>query len=326
MKELEGQADLLDDTTRDIASDAPSFEPGTTAIRPVDADTDESSTRCQEEVVILLDPGACTISKANGRFGVAFDPNKNAELVEDMRRHGQQTPVIVRKTSNGGYELVAGTRRLGTVRELRKQQPGLKIRAYLRALTDQEAWQIADAENAGRKDLTTLQRARAWHYAVENFHDGRQDLFAKAIGKDRSVVSRTLALLDLPKEVLGALQDPEAVSVNFAAALAPALADNAQRDRIIKIAANAVEAGGNLSSPVLLKRLLFSPAEIAATDPIAIRLGHCERQAAFMRNNKGGASLTIRPLSNSTDEKSRRAFLRQIENQLRSFLQLPNIK
>jgi ParB/RepB/Spo0J family partition protein len=276
----------------------------------------------EEELVVLLDPKKCVVSKANGRFGVAFDPAKSAELLADIRRQGQKTPVIVRRTSDGGYELVAGTRRLGAILELRKHQPELKIRAYLRTLSDEEAWQIADAENAGRRDLTTLQRARSWNYAIQNFHSGRQDLFAKAIGKDPSVISRTIALLDLPDEVLSALRDPEGVSVNFAAKLAPALADSAKRDRIVAIAANVVEAGGPLSSPELLKRLLLSPAEIAATNAVIIEMGDCERQAAFSRTEKGGATLTIRPVSSSTDEKTRRAFLRQMEKQLRTFLQL----
>lgn len=276
-----------------------------------------------QERVVLLDPTTLKVHPANGRYGVRFDPLKNAELIEDIRRRGQLTPVIVRELSDGTYELVAGTRRHGAVLEVRHQQRSdLKIKAHVRDLSDQGSWEIADAENADRRDLTPMQRARTWNYALREFHEGRQDLLAKAIDKDPSVVCRTLQLLELPTEVLAALRDPEGVSVNFATKLVPSLADPAQRDRIIAIAKHAVSAGGKLSSAVLLKRLLLSPAEIAAGEPISIGLGECERQASFTRSDSGGATLTIRPISNSADEKAKRAFLRQMEIQLRSFLKL----
>lgn len=276
-----------------------------------------------EERVVFLDPTTLKVHQANGRYGVRFDPAKNAELIEDIRRRGQLKPVIVRQLSDGSYELVAGTRRHGAVLEVRHQQRSeLQIKAYVRDLSDQESWEIADAENADRRDLTPMQRARTWSYALREFHEGRQDLLAKAIDKDPSVVCRTLQLLELPTEVLAALRDPEGVSVNFATKLVPSLADPAHRERIIAIAANTVSAGGKLSSTVLLKRLLLSPAEIAAGEPTAIGLGECERQASFTRSDGGGATLTIRPISNSADEKAKRAFLRQLENQLRSFLKL----
>ena len=41
-----------------------------------------------------------------------FDPEAIATLAESIRQYGVLNPLTVRRTANGGYELVAGERRL----------------------------------------------------------------------------------------------------------------------------------------------------------------------------------------------------------------------
>lgn len=45
-----------------------------------------------------------------------FDPEAIATLAESIRQYGVLNPLTVRRTANGGYELVAGERRLRAAR------------------------------------------------------------------------------------------------------------------------------------------------------------------------------------------------------------------
>ncbi len=48
--------------------------------------------------------------------GDTFDPEAIATLAESIRQYGVLNPLTVRRTANGGYELVAGERRLRAAR------------------------------------------------------------------------------------------------------------------------------------------------------------------------------------------------------------------
>src|SRR5580700_4793454 len=72
-------------------------------------------------------------------------------LVESMREHGQQVPVLVRPhpTQEGRYQIAYGRRRLLAAREL-----GRKIRAVVKPLSDEQLVVAQGQENSARKDLS----------------------------------------------------------------------------------------------------------------------------------------------------------------------------
>jgi ParB/RepB/Spo0J family partition protein len=79
------------------------------------------------------------------------------ELVESVRTYGILEPVLIRPKPDGLYEIVAGERR---VRAARKA--GLiEIPAYIRALSDDDAFVIQLTENLQRKDLSEEEKSRA---------------------------------------------------------------------------------------------------------------------------------------------------------------------
>ena len=272
--------------------------------------------------VVELNPLLCDIYAGNGRAQTKFDHRRNAALLADIKANGQQTPVLARRVGDR-YQVIAGSRRLGAVLALRGETPAVTIKAVLLEVTDEQAWQMADKENANRRDLTPIQRARSWEYAIEAFHGGRQDMFATAIGEDRSVVSRTLALLKIPEVVLGALKDPEGVSVHFAAQLAPQLQDEDQVARICASARNLIGEGVLLSAPELLDVLLSTPQQLAERQDVAIELEGSAKHAVFKRKRDGTASLSLKAIDLALhDIKARKAFLASIDQELRRFLSL----
>lgn len=86
-----------------------------------------------------------------------FDPEKLAQLVTSVREHGILEPLLVRPLEAGGYELIAGERRLRAAREV-----GLtEVPIACREMTDQQALQVALMENLQREDLNPLEETEA---------------------------------------------------------------------------------------------------------------------------------------------------------------------
>lgn len=121
------------------------------------------------------------------------------ELAASIREKGLLQPLVVRPKGEG-YELVAGERRLRAA-----EMAGLKeVPALIRDLTDQEAMEVALVENLQREDLTPLEEARGYQALLGL--GLTQEEVAKRVGKARSTVANALRLLQLPEEVLEALE------------------------------------------------------------------------------------------------------------------------
>jgi ParB family chromosome partitioning protein len=129
-----------------------------------------------------------------------MDPSDLEALVDSIRRHGVLQPIMVRPTA-GGFEVVAGERRWRAA-----QAAGLEtIPAVVRAMTDQEALELALVENLQREDLNPVERARAYRSLVNEF-GMTQEQVAERVGKSQPSVANALRLLGLPTQVLASLE------------------------------------------------------------------------------------------------------------------------
>ena len=82
-----------------------------------------------------------------------FERRKLQELAKSIETHGILEPLLVRKLSDGTFELVAGERRLRASKML-----GLKdVSVIIRDLSDEAALEIALIENLQREDLNPLE-------------------------------------------------------------------------------------------------------------------------------------------------------------------------
>ncbi len=125
-----------------------------------------------------------------------FDEEKLAGLAESIKKHGIIQPVIVRKLTNGKYELIAGERRWRACRSL-----GYKtITAFVRDYQDLGAAAASLIENIQREDLNPLEEAGAYRRLIEKFALTQEEV-ADRIGKSRSLIANTLRLLALPAEI-----------------------------------------------------------------------------------------------------------------------------
>ncbi len=125
-----------------------------------------------------------------------FDDESLAELVHSIQEVGLLQPIVVRPASGGGYELVAGERRLRATKKA-----GFKtIPALIRETADDQMLRDALLENLHRAALTPLEEAAAYKQLLEDF-GGTQDELATRLGRSRPQISNTLRLLNLPLAV-----------------------------------------------------------------------------------------------------------------------------
>jgi ParB family chromosome partitioning protein len=142
------------------------------------------------------------------------DPAALEELKASIRQAGLLQPIVVRPLPNGGgYELIAGERRLRACQALGWE----RIPAVKREVDDRTALTLALIENLQRDDLSPVDEARGYERLIAEFNLAQQDV-ADAVGRDRSTVANALRLLNLPAGVLSMLHDGQ-LSVGHARAL-----------------------------------------------------------------------------------------------------------
>jgi len=104
-------------------------------------------------------------------------------------------PIVVRKVG-GGFELIAGERRLRAAKKA-----GLAtIPAIVRESDDSESLREALIENIHREDLNPIELAEAFRELLEEL-GLKQETLAERLGVSRSHVANTIRLLQLPAEV-----------------------------------------------------------------------------------------------------------------------------
>lgn len=125
-----------------------------------------------------------------------FDEGKLRELTDSVKKNGILQPVIVRRSHEGQFELIAGERRWRAA-----QAAGLeRIPVIIKEATDEEVVILALIENIQREDLNAIEEARAYRRLIKEFAVSQEEIAAQT-GKDRSTVANALRLLNLPLEL-----------------------------------------------------------------------------------------------------------------------------
>jgi ParB family chromosome partitioning protein len=141
-----------------------------------------------------------------------FDEAELTELAESVRIHGVIQPVLLRPTE-GGYQLIAGERRVRAAR-----LAGLdSIPAVVKALSDREAIEMALVENLQRSDLNPLEESQAYSRLIEEFQWTQEEIVVR-VGKSRSHIANYLRLLQLEPGIQILVAD-QSISVAHAKAL-----------------------------------------------------------------------------------------------------------
>ncbi|MPZ51728.1 MAG: ParB/RepB/Spo0J family partition protein [Acidimicrobiia bacterium] len=127
-----------------------------------------------------------------------FDEQALGELAASINEIGLLQPILVRPSSSGGYQLIAGERRLRAAR-----MAGLGVvPVVVRDEDDPDGSSLVSAliENVQREDLSPLEEATGYQALLEE-HEMTHEAVATAVGKSRSAISNAIRLLQLPAPV-----------------------------------------------------------------------------------------------------------------------------
>jgi len=159
--------------------------------------------------------GEAPLGRMVALSAVEPDPNQPrtsmgdlAELARSIEEKGVLEPILVRPRpvtdlprSKAVYVIISGERRYRAAMEA-----GLaEIPVIEMDVSEEEALEIALVENLQRKDLTPFEEAEGYRALSERF-DYTHEQIATAVGKSRTVVTESMALLQIPPKVREAAQ------------------------------------------------------------------------------------------------------------------------
>jgi len=197
---------------------------------------------------------------ANPRQPRGEFPEETLEaLARSIREVGVLQPVVVRRR-DGGYEMVAGERRLRAAK-----LAGLAtIPAIVREGDDSESLREALIENIHREDLAPLELAAAFQSLLEDL-GATQETVAERLGYSRAHVANTIRLLSLPPDVQRLLADGR-VQAGHARALLGLPDDEARSTLALRAAAEGLSVR---QVEDLVRRYTAKPGAAASSVPKA---------------------------------------------------------
>jgi ParB family chromosome partitioning protein len=215
-----------------------------------------------------------------------FTESDLVELETSIKANGLLQPITVRSQPGGGWELVAGERRLRAVGRL----GWTEIPAIVREFDDRAMLTLALVENLQRSDLNPLEEAEGYQRLIDEFGLTQQQV-ADAVGKDRTTITNLLRVLTL-QAAIRAMVERGHITAGHARALLPIRDEKRQLD---------------LANEIVARQLSVREVEARARDGIGDR----PQQPKIGAGRLGAASLP--PNADSAAHR--------VEEQLRKHLQ-----
>ncbi len=129
-----------------------------------------------------------------------FDEEPLRELSESIKNQGVLQPILVEKIAEGEYSIIAGERRYRA-----SKMAGLeKVPVIVKDFTDLQRLEVSLIENIQRENLNPIEEAKAYSYLLQEAGI-KQDELAQRVGKNRSTISNSIRLLQLPEGMQDAL-------------------------------------------------------------------------------------------------------------------------
>jgi ParB family chromosome partitioning protein len=124
-----------------------------------------------------------------------FQQDALHQLAESIRQHGIIQPLVVRR-HGARYQLVAGERRWRAAKIA-----GLsEVPAVVQEISDDRLLEITLIENIQREDLNPMELALALERMARELNINQEEI-GRRTGKDRSTISNSMRLLQLPPDL-----------------------------------------------------------------------------------------------------------------------------
>lgn len=143
----------------------------------------------------------------------SFDDEQLNQLAESIKEHGVITPILVHRSENGFYKIIAGERRWRASKLAGKKT----IPSIIKDYDEMKVCEIALIENLQRQDLNPIEEALGYRKLMDDYSLTQEDISQK-ISKSRSGIANSLRLLNLGKKCASLLADGK-ISVGHAKVL-----------------------------------------------------------------------------------------------------------
>jgi ParB family chromosome partitioning protein len=204
-----------------------------------------------EEVAGFLEVPVNAIAPNPKQPRTHFDDEALAGLATSIREVGMLQPLVVRRTTDGRYELIAGERRLRAARAA--GMPAVPV--VLRDAGDDQLLRDALIENIHREDLNPIEQAEAFKALLGELGLKQEEL-ADRVGVSRSHIANTIRLLALPLDVQQLLTDDK-ITAGHARALLSLGDGGAMSSLALRIAAEDLSVRQTEES---VRRFVEAPA------------------------------------------------------------------
>jgi ParB family transcriptional regulator, chromosome partitioning protein len=179
------------------------------------------------------------------------------ELAASIKEVGILQPLVVRPTP-GGFELIAGERRLRAAKEAGLE----RVPVLMRQAGEDESMELALVENLQRENLSPLETAAAYQALMDGFGLTRERL-ARRLGKSRAAVTNTLRLVQLPERIQALLGDGK-----LSEGHARALLGLETEEQMTHLAQRVVDEKFSVRrTEELVREMLGSPGETSSAMP-----------------------------------------------------------
>jgi ParB family transcriptional regulator, chromosome partitioning protein len=199
LDQMGGNSDAVPATRNSIGS--PHLRKVAAGVRELQERSELASRMLNDsERVLEIDPAKILPSQIPDRFNSAYSDDALTEMIESMRERGQIVPGMVRPFGQSGqYQIVYGRRRLAAVKLL-----GQKFKATVRELSDEEAVVLQGEENAGREDLTFIEKCVFAHAQEQAAF--KRNVICASLNTTKSHVSEMIKIASsIPADVLEAI-------------------------------------------------------------------------------------------------------------------------
>ncbi|MGO3170598.1 MAG: ParB/RepB/Spo0J family partition protein [Bavariicoccus seileri] len=221
-----------------------------------------------------------------------FDETSLQELADSITENGVFQPIIVRRSTIKGYDVIAGERRLRASKLAQKET----IPAIIRDYNEETMIQIAVVENLQREDLNAIEEAKAYQTLMKELKLTQQDV-AMRVGKSRPYIANFVRLLSLPVKTQTALEENQ-LSVGHARAL---LALSNERD-IVDLTKDIIKKGLTVrQTEELIQTILDAPKQKPKRERKEIKKSPYILASEDRLMDKFGTSVSINPAGPQKD-------------------------
>lgn len=298
LRRMAEEAENRVDTTNSEATEVAS--PTRRHSSPVISNVGRALTHLSEDSVLSLDPAKVDRSPYRDRFDNDEDAEAELEILKiSIAAEGQKIPVLVRPhpTKSDHYQLAYGHRRLAAVKAMMaeaERPETIKIKAYVRDLTDRQLIEEQGLENGVRENLTWIEQAM-WAAQLKEVGLSHRAI-CPILGLSEASVSHLFRVTSVvPREIIFAIGRAKSVGRPKWTAFAELLKDESRIEAVRKSLRTSefqrADGAGRIAIATAAASGGFALTTDREVETVDFVLG--ETHFGRMKSSASGATITI---------------------------------